>query len=76
MDNNDEPRDPLIEAIEACKADKNFQVFLELLEAHYVYMACHTPGDPYQTAYLTGMRELAAMICGVDKRVRAMQNGR
>ena len=67
------PRDRLTEVIESLVGDSKFQEFLELMEFHYVYMACHTRDDPHHTAFLEGQRELAAMICGVNRRVHEWQ---
>lgn len=67
-------QDRLSELIESLCTDGKFKEFVELMEYHYVYMACHTPGDPYTTAFREGQRELAAMICGVNKRVMAWQS--
>jgi hypothetical protein len=66
---NEAPYDPLQETILLIREDPKYQELRQALMNNYVYMGCFNR-DPLQMAFNEGMREMAAMICGINEEVR------
>jgi len=66
----DEPnRDPFLDILAGLEGDAKFNELREALMVNYVFMQCFN-NDPYRTAFNEGMREMAAMVCGVNNEVK------
>ena len=71
-DKEEENTDPLLAVIRKIRKDPKFEELRQGLMVNYVFMPCFNE-NANRMAFNEGMREMAAMVCGLNDEVEEWQ---